>query len=291
MPKKIRVGSRESKLAVLQSEIVINIIKNNCPDYEIELITMKTTGDKILDKTLDKVGGKGLFIKELDYALLEGDVDITVHSLKDVPMTIDERLPLSAFTKRASPYDVLVLPNGVSEIDFSKPVGSSSMRRGIQFKKLFPEAEIKSIRGNVITRLNKLDNGEYSALILAEAGLMRLGLEKRISRVFSAGEIVPAAGQGVIAIQTRKEDNFEFFKYINDADSEIRSKAERAFVKEFNGGCSSPIAAFAELIGDEIELIGFYAAGDISEVRKIRGNVKDAESLGVKLAYEIKRGF
>ena len=290
MPKKIRVGSRESKLAVLQSEIVIDIIKKNHPDYEIELITMKTTGDKILDKTLDKVGGKGLFIKELDQALLKGDVDITVHSLKDVPMIIDERLPLAAFTKRESPYDVLVLPKGVSEIDFSRPIGSSSMRRGIQFKKLFPKAQIKPIRGNVITRLNKLDNGEYSALILAEAGLMRLGLEKRISVVFSSQEIVPAAGQGVITIQTRKEDKFEFLKCVNDIDSEICSKAERAFVRAFDGGCSSPIAAFAELIGDEIELIGFYAERDISEIRKIRGSVKDAESLGEKLAYEIKRG-
>ena len=291
MLKKIKVGSRESRLAVLQSKIIIDIIKKNCPEYEVELVTMKTTGDKILNKTLDKVGGKGLFIKELDFALLNGEADITVHSLKDIPMVIDERLPLAAFTKCESPYDVLILPKGVSEPDFSKPVGSSSMRRNIQFKKLFPEAEVKPIRGNVITRLDKLDKGEYSALILAEAGITRLGLEERINRVFSEKEIIPAAGQGVIAVQKRKEDDFDFFKFINDTNSEIRSKAERAFVRELDGGCSSPAAAFAELSGDEIEIIGFYADENIYEVQQIKGKSCDAEKLGAELAQRIKRGI
>ena len=173
--KKIRIGSRESRLAISQSEIVRDIIKKNCPWYEVEIITMKTTGDIILNKTLDKIGGKGLFVKELDKALLENKVDITVHSLKDIPMNVNENLPIAAYTKREYPYDVLVLPKGISEIDFSKSIGSASKRRSLQFKKLHKNAEIEVIRGNVITRLKKLDNGEFSALILAQAGLERLG--------------------------------------------------------------------------------------------------------------------
>ncbi len=289
MPDKIRVGSRESKLAVLQSNMVIDIIKKNCPWYDIELVTIKTTGDKILDKTLDKIGGKGLFVKELDKALSEKRVDITVHSLKDIPVFENEMFPIAAYTKCKSPYDVLVLPKGVSEIDFSKPVGSSSLRRSVQFKKLFPTSLIKPIRGNVITRLDKLDNGEYSALILAEAGLERLGLAERISRVFSENEIVPAAGQGVIAVQKRKDDDLDFLKYVNNEESEIRSKAERAFIRELDGGCSSPVGCFSRISGDMIEITGFYSDENSYEIQKIRCNINKAEKTAVELAYKIKR--
>ncbi len=286
--KKIRVGSRESKLAVLQSQIVIDIIKKNCPEYEIELVTMKTTGDKILDRTLDKVGGKGLFVKELDRALLEKEVDITVHSLKDVPMIINDEIPISAYTKCECPYDVLVLPRDKNEIDFSKPIGSSSMRRAIQLKKIYPMADIKPIRGNVITRLKKLDDGEYSALVLAQAGLNRLGFQDRISKVFTDIEIIPAAGQGVIAVQARKGENYDFLRYINDVNSEICAKAERAFVRELDGGCSSPIAAFAKINGDEITITGLFADDKTTEIQKISGNINDGETLGLELARRIK---
>lgn len=288
MPDKIRVGSRESRLAVLQSEIVIDIIKKNCPGYDIELVTIKTTGDKILDRTLDKIGGKGLFVKELDRALLDREVDITVHSLKDIPVIIDERLPISAYTKCESPFDVLVLPKGASHIDFSKPVGSSSERRNIQFKKMFPKARTEPIRGNVVTRLEKLDKGEYSALILAKAGLERLGLKERISRVFSEKEIIPAAGQGVIAVQKRKDDDFDFMRYINDKETEIRARTERAFVRALDGGCSSPVGCFAELTENEIEITGFYADGNVSEIQKIKGSVNNSEKMAVRLAEKIK---
>lgn len=291
MNNKIRVGSRESRLAVIQSEIIISIINKYCPHYKTELITMKTTGDKILDRTLDKVGGKGLFVKELDRALLENEVDITVHSLKDVPMTIDERIPIVAYTKCTYPQDVLVLPKGVDKIDFSKPVGSASMRRTIQLKKLFSDAVIKPVRGNVITRLNKLDKGEYSALILARAGLERLGLSERISKVFSEDEIIPAAGQGIIAVQARKDCDFEFLKYINDIDSQCCAEAERAFVKKLNGGCSSPIAAHAKLSDDKEEIIitGLYADENNVITDSIRGKVSDRKNLGIMLAEKIKK--
>lgn len=288
--KKIRVGSRESKLAVIQSEIIMDIIRKNCPDTEVELVTMKTTGDKILNTTLDKVGGKGLFVKELDRALLEKEVDITVHSLKDVPMELDERLPLIAYTKCEYPNDVLVLPKGVRELDLSKPIGSSSMRRNIQLKKLFPDARIEPVRGNVLTRLDKLDRGDFGALVLARAGLTRLGLGDRISRIFTEEEMIPAAGQGVIAVQARAGESFDFIKYINDTKSQICVEAERAFVKELDGGCSSPIAAHAVLDGDNITITGLYV-DDRNEERtdKITGNIQNHFELGIELAKRIKQ--
>lgn len=288
--KKIRVGSRESKLAVIQSEIIMDIIRKNCPDTEVELVTMKTTGDKILNTTLDKVGGKGLFVKELDRALLEKEVDITVHSLKDVPMELDERLPLIAYTKCEYPNDVLVLPKGVRELDLSKPIGSSSMRRNIQLKKLFPDARIEPVRGNVLTRLDKLDRGDFGALVLARAGLTRLGLGDRISRIFTEEEMIPAAGQGVIAVQARAGESFDFIKYINDTKSQICVEAERAFVKELDGGCSSPIAAHAVLDGDNITITGLYV-DDRNEERtdKITGNIQNHVELGIELARRIKK--
>ena len=193
----IKVGSRDSRLAVVQAEEVMRRLG------ECELVTMKTTGDKILDRTLDKVGGKGLFVKELDRALAAGEVDLTVHSLKDVPMEQPDGLPLIAFPKRADARDALVLPEDGSW-DREKPIGCSSARRRVQLAQLFPGIEVKPVRGNVQTRLRRLDSGEYGALVLAAAGLHRLGLENRISRYFSPEEMLPAAGQGILAVQARE---------------------------------------------------------------------------------------
>ena len=207
MKNKLVIGSRESRLAVIQSEMVMNFIKERCPDMEVSLLTMKTTGDKILDKTLDQVGGKGLFVKELDKALLEGRSDLSVHSLKDMPMEVPEELPLEAFSKREDPRDVLIFPEGASEPDFSRPIGCASRRRVLQLRELFPEAEFAPVRGNVQTRMRKLDEGQYGALVLAAAGLKRLGLEERIGRYLSEEEVIPAAGQGILAVQGRKGES------------------------------------------------------------------------------------
>lgn len=187
---KIVIGSRESKLAVLQSEMVRDYIKKQNPELEVEILTMKTTGDIILDRTLDKVGGKGLFVKELDKALMDGKSILSVHSLKDMPMEVQEELPLLAFSKREDPRDVLVLPEGVTELDKNKPLGCSSLRRTLQLKKIYPDMEVKSIRGNLQTRLRKLDEGQYSGLILAAAGLKRLGLKARINRYLDRKSVV-----------------------------------------------------------------------------------------------------
>ena len=176
---EIVIGSRESALALAQTREVYDFIRENCGDISPHILTMKTTGDKILDRKLSRIGGKGLFVKELDKALLQGKSQLSVHSAKDVPMEVKEELPILGFSKREDPRDVLVLPLGVRELDTSKPVGSSSERRRLQFKKLFPRMEVKAVRGSVETRLRKLDSGEYSALVLAAAGLKRLGLENR----------------------------------------------------------------------------------------------------------------
>ena len=289
---KLRIGSRESRLAVIQSRMVMEAIAEAEPAAELELVTMKTTGDKILDKTLDKIGGKGLFVRELDQALREGKVDFTVHSLKDMPMEVPEDLPLAAFSSREDPRDVLVLPEGVTELDPSKPIGCSSRRRQLQLKKLFPEMRIEPVRGNVQTRLAKLNAGQFSALVLAAAGLKRLGLTNRISRYFESEEILPAAGQGILVVQTRKGMNTDCLRLVHDEKTACCAKAERAFVRELNGGCSSPVAAHATVDGETLILTGFYVSPDETIQRKgsIRGGVPDAETLGRTLARLLKEG-
>lgn len=287
---KIRIGSRESKLAVIQSELVMEAIRRAEPDAELELVTMKTTGDKILDKTLDQIGGKGLFVKELDQALRDGRADFTVHSLKDMPMELPPDLPLAAFSTRADPRDVLVLPEGVTEPDPEKPIGCSSRRRQLQLQALFPEMSVKPVRGNVQTRLRKLQEGEYSALVLAAAGLKRLGLEDRITRVFSVEEMLPAAGQGILAVQTRAGMDCGCLRAVHDPDTACCALAERAFVRALNGGCSSPVAAYAEVTGEKLTLTGLYVSDDETVIRKgsLTGMKQDAEALGSELAAQLK---
>ncbi len=290
--KKVKIGTRESKLAVIQAEMVANYIRENCTEREPELVTMKTTGDKILNKTLDKIGGKGLFVKELDASLLDGRSDISVHSLKDMPMEVSKELPLLGFSKREDPRDVLVLPKQKTKLDQALPLGCSSARRVLQLKKLFPDMEVKSIRGNVLTRLEKLDKGEYSALILAAAGLKRLGLEERISRYFSADEMIPAAGQGILAIQGRRGEDYSYLENFYDVESTWCALAERSFVRTLNGGCSSPIAAYAVVDGGVLKITGLYATeGDKTYVTgQIEGNPTEAEALGKNLAEQLKKG-
>ena len=288
--RTVTVGSRESRLAVIQSEMVMESIREYHPEIHVKLVTMKTTGDMILDRTLDKIGGKGLFVKELDAALLDERAAITVHSSKDLPMEISEDLPLVAFSRRADPRDVLVLPEGKTDIDFTKPIGCSSLRRQLQLKKLYPQAVLAPIRGNVITRLSKLDRGEYGALVLAGAGLQRLGLENRISRYFSTEEILPAAGQAILAVQARKGFDTSFLKEFSDADAECCLKAERAFVRTLDGGCSSPVAAFARIEGESLVLKGMYVTEDQRLFfETVAGAREEAETMGAGLAERMRR--
>lgn len=285
---KIKIGSRESKLAVEQANIVIKQLKSQYKNIEIDLLTMKTTGDIILDKTLDKIGGKGLFIKELDKALINNKTDISVHSLKDMPMDIDENLPIITYLKREIPLDVLILPKGINYIDIKKPIGTSSKRRVIQLKKIYKEHSFKPIRGNILTRLERLDNGEYSALVLAYAGIKRLNLEERIFKIFNNNEILPACGQGIIAIQGKKGQDYSYLDFLNDKNTEYEAKCERAFVRELNGGCSLPICAFATIEKDKIILKGFYADDNNYILKEKIGNIEDYEKIGIDLAKKFK---
>jgi len=285
----IVVGSRESKLAVVQANYVINQIKLHRPELDVRLVTLKTTGDKILDKTLDKIGGKGLFVKELDYALLNGDIDIAVHSLKDMPAEIDDELPILAYSKRENPTDALVLPKGVTSLDLSKPIGSSSARRKIQLEVLYENVIVEPVRGNVITRLQKLDNGDFGALVLASAGLIRLGLQDRISKTFEIDEIIPSAGQGILAIQGRRGDNYSFVEYLNDELSMYSAVAERAFTRTLGCGCTAPVAVYAGINNNEMSIHALYmdeATGKKAS-GSICGDVIDAEKLGITLAQQL----
>ena len=284
---KIRVGSRESALAVAQANMLIAHLKGR--GIETELVTMKTTGDIILDRTLDKIGGKGLFVKELDKALLDGAVDLTVHSFKDMPMQVDSRLPIVAASVREDPRDALILPQGMTEIDLSKPLGCSSARRTLQLKNIFPGVIIEPLRGNVITRLNKLDGGEFGAITLAVAGLNRLGICDRISRVFSPEEMIPSACQGILAVQSRQGFDTEIFEGFHCVGAWDASRAERSFVTELDGGCSSPIAAYAEIDGEHLKLTGLYVDDAGKEhVGTVIHTRNEAEEAGRKLASQLK---
>ena len=240
----------------------------------MSLLTMKTTGDIILDRTLDKVGGKGLFVKELDKALTDGRSDLSVHSLKDMPMEVPESLPVVAYSKREDPRDVLVLPEGAASLEESMagglPIGCSSLRRVIQLKEMYPGASFKPVRGNVLTRLAKLDGGEYSALVLAAAGLKRLGLEERT--------------------------DYSFLKGFEDEEAACAAVCERAFVRELNGGCSSPVAAHARIIEGELVLLGLYYDEETDGWKKGRTSMavtdkrrllEQADELGSSFAREL----
>jgi len=289
MSRKIRVGSRESALAVIQARLVIDAVKRTNPALDFEIVAIKTTGDKIQDKNLDSVGGKGLFIKEIEQALADGSIDMAVHSYKDMPYRETDGLPVVALSEREAPFDVLVLPKGAAALEKSKPVGSSSPRRTIQFARLYEGFEIKAVRGNVPTRLSKLDNGEYSALLLAQAGLNRLSLQGRISRVFTVDEMLPCASQGILAVQGRQGEDYSFLEGFHNRVSEIASKAERQFLKTLGGNCSSPVAVYGQVHGSELLLAGMYvdACGNM-EKGKISGGIDRGEHLGEQLAVRLK---
>ena len=286
---KIRIASRESRLAVIQAELIGKKIREADPLMMTEIVTMKTTGDRIQDRTLDKIGGKGLFVKELDEALRDGRADISVHSLKDMPKDIPEDLPIIAFSHREDPRDVLILPEGTEEIDTSLPVGTSSLRRALQIKELFPGIETAPVRGNVETRIRKLDEGQYSALILAAAGVKRLGLTHRISRYFGPEEIIPAPCQGILGIQGRSGEIYSCLEKADSAESRICALAERAFVREAGADCGSPDTAYAWVSDGTVNITGmrYDAAADRIFRSNISGPVSQAEKLGAELARNI----
>lgn len=293
MNKRVVIGSRKSRLAVIQTEKVIDHIKRNHPGIDVAMVTLETAGDRRLDIALDKIGGKGLFVKELDRALLEKKIDLSVHSLKDMPMEESAALPVVAFSPREDVRDVLVLPEGVKEWKGKGIIGCSSFRRRIQGQRIFPEAVFKGVRGNVLTRLEKLDSGEYDALILAAAGLKRLGLEKRVYRYFSADEILPAAGQGILAVQGRAGEDYSFLEGYGDPETAYIAKGERAFVRFLDGGCSSPVAAYGRVQDGRFVLKGLYYIEKSYDyvIGSMEGSLSEAEEIGIALAKEMREKY
>lgn len=290
MATPIRIATRKSPLALWQAEEVARQLKLNHPDIEIELVKMTTKGDKFLDAPLAKVGGKGLFVKELEQGMLDGDADIAVHSMKDVPMEFPPGLHLPIIMEREDPSDAFVSNKyaSLNELPANARIGTSSLRRQLQIKANMPNAEMLDLRGNVNSRLQKLDNGDYDAIILATAGLVRLGFNDRIRSRITPEQSLPAIGQGAVGIECRENDDriMKLLAPLDHPTTHIRLSAERALNHRLNGGCQVPIAGYAILEGDEIYLRGLVGRPDGSEVVRgeIRGPASNAEQLGTELA-------
>jgi uroporphyrinogen III methyltransferase/synthase len=284
------VGSRESPLAAAQAEQIIALLGAAFAGAALTHITMKTSGDLLLEQRLDRAGGKGLFVKELDAALLERRIDLGVHSLKDIPPEMPCGLAIGAYSLREDPRDALVLPAGQGAPDFSAPLGCSSRRRKAQLAGLFPDWPVADIRGNVLTRLAKLDAGYYGGLVLAMAGLIRLGLAERAYRVFEPEEIIPAAGQGTLAVTARDRELPEVLAALDNPESRLCSSAERAFVKALDGGCTAPIAAYAVIAQGILSLTGMYVPedSDAAITGAITGAPREAPYLGKILALTLR---
>ena len=290
---KIRIATRKSALALWQAEHVASLL-SDLPEIEsVELVPLSTRGDEILDRSLQKIGGKGLFIKELEVAMQRGEADIAVHSMKDVPAEMPEGFCLAAMLERASHADALVSPNGEQLADLAQGalIGSSSLRRQAQLKMMRPDLRIEPLRGNVNTRLAKLDNGDYDAIILAAAGLQRLEFDERISQQFLPEQMLPAAAQGVVGIEcleSATELRAVLAKLNHDA-SVRTTLAERAIARVLEASCQSPVATFATIDGDQMTVTALVAMPDGTEFIRdsISGPADDAERLGEELAARL----
>ena len=289
----LKIGTRGSRLALAQSRWVKEKIEKGHPDIRVELVSIKTTGDKILDAPLSEVGGKGLFVKEIEEALLSRKIHMAVHSMKDVPAELPEGLTLSAFPEREDPRDALISRGNltVEQLPFGSRVGTSSLRRAAQLLHMRPDLKIVSLRGNVDTRLRKLESGDLRAIILAAAGLKRLGLSGLISHTISEDMVLPAIGQGALGLEVRSDDHdtVAILDFLDHEPTRLTVKAERAFLKELEGGCQVPIAAFARLIGTKLHLKGLVAELDGSGLvmDEITGTAAQAGRLGVELARKL----
>ena len=293
MTQILRIATRKSPLALWQAEHVKHRLIEAHPGLEVELVTMSTQGDKILDTPLAKIGGKGLFVKELEQGMLEGTADIAVHSMKDVPMEFPEGLFLSTILKGEEPCDAFVSNNynNIDELPQGAVVGTCSLRRRSQLLSHRPDLVIKDLRGNVNTRLAKLDAGEFDAIVLACAGLIRLEMADRIRQRIPAELILPAVGQGTVGIESREGDDatLALLSVLDDKDSRDKVLAERAFNHRLQGGCQVPIACHAILEGDTLKMRGLVGEIDGSRIIEsaISGSRHDAEKLGTELADDL----
>jgi len=293
MNKTLKIATRKSPLALWQAEHVKARLEHHHPGLNVELIKMTTKGDQILNSPLSKIGGKGLFIKELEVGMMEGVADIAVHSMKDVPYEIPPGFELGAILKRENPFDAFVSNNfdSINDLPQGAKVGTCSMRRIVQLKAIRPDLEILDLRGNVNTRLQKLDDGEYDAIILACAGLIRLKFEDRIKQQISAEQSLPAVGQGAVGIEIRENDQeiLDLIAPLIDTETSYRITCERAMNARLEGGCSVPIAGYSTVKDNQITLTGLVGNVDTGVILKhqVAGHVDDAELLGVELADEL----
>lgn len=290
VPAKVTIATRESQLALWQAHHIRDRLAALHPGLAVELLGMTTQGDQILDSPLSRIGGKGLFVKELEQAMAAGRADLAVHSIKDVPMELPDGFVLAAITAREDPRDAFVSNRyaGLAELPPGAKVGTSSLRRQAQLRARFPHLVIDTLRGNVNTRLRKLDEGQYDAIILAAAGLKRLGFDARITAVLSPEDSLPAVGQGALGIETRADrpDVAALLAPLNDAATAACVRAEREMSRVLQGGCQAPIGGYAEIIGGRLRLRGFVA--DLEGVRFYRaeaeGDAADPEALGRQVA-------
>ncbi len=293
MSQRLKIATRKSPLALWQANFVKEALTRRHQSLQVELVPVSTEGDKILDTPLAKIGGKGLFIKELEVAMLEGKADIAVHSMKDVPMEFPEGLQLAVITERGESRDAFVSNqyDSLDDLPEAAVVGTCSLRRQCQVKAIRPDIKIKDLRGNVGTRLAKLDAGEYDAIILAAAGLIRLEQQQRIKSVIKPEIILPAAGQGAIGIECRQDDEaiLQLLLHLQHKETQIRITAERAMNARLQGGCQVPIAAFAEIIGERLSMRGLVGSIDGTCILQdsVTGSVNDARELGIALADKL----
>ena len=293
LEKTLKIATRQSPLALWQANYVKDSLQQLYPDLTVELVPMVTKGDVILDSPLAKIGGKGLFVKELENALLNKEADIAVHSMKDVPMQFPEGLGLAVICKREDPRDAFVSNSyrTFAELPQGAVVGTSSLRRQCQLKALRPDLDIRSLRGNVGTRLSKLDNGDYDAIILASAGLIRLGLADRIASFIEVEQSLPAAGQGAVGIECRTDDVQvkQLLAPLADAETTCCVLAERAMNNHLQGGCQVPIGGYAVLQQGQLYLRALVGNVDGSQIIRAEGKsaVKNADVLGVQIAEQL----
>jgi len=312
MKRTVRIGTRGSKLALWQAGWIKSKIEEHHKGIGIALIRIKTTGDKILDVPLAKVGGKGLFVKEIEEKLLNGEIDLAVHSMKDLPTELPEGLHIAAITEREDPRDALIISQRLKvktersatrsllyDLPQGARIGTSSLRRQCQLKALRPDLNIVSLRGNLDTRIRKLEEGEFDAIVVASAGVKRLGLEERITEYLPPEITLPAIGQGALGIESRQDDAYigELVHFLNHKETSICIRAERRFLKRLEGGCQVPIAAYARISESESQnldsklLIIDGLVGSISGDRIVRGFLhgrpEESEAIGIKLAEDL----
>lgn len=294
MPAKIVIASRESALALWQARFIQGKLNALYPQIEVSISGMTTQGDRLFDVPLAKIGGKGLFVKELEEALQQGTAEIAVHSMKDVPMRLPPGFALAAITEREDPRDAFVSNEyaNLEALPAGSVVGTSSLRRESQLRARYPHLKVNSLRGNVETRLKKLDQGQYAAIILAAAGLKRLGLEGRVTSLLTPEQSLPAVGQGALGIEclNRRKDLLQLLQPLNHRETALCIAAERAMSKSLGGSCQVPLGGYAMMQGDGLHLRGFVAMPDGSRLlsAEARGNAEKAEAVGEALAKALR---